>query len=82
MLHQAGVAARELNRLDIKNRLPLPAAAEDREANWNAEDVRVRMEFSLRCAYAHGTAALRTHLDSLGKQAAISWPSKTAMSPY
>lgn len=50
------------------------AAAEDREANWNAEDVRVRMEFSLRCAYAHGTAALRTHLDSLGKQAAISWP--------
>jgi cytosine deaminase len=48
--------------------------AEDREANWTAEDVRARMDFSLRCAYAHGTAALRTHLDSLGKQAAISWP--------
>jgi cytosine/creatinine deaminase len=50
------------------------AVADDREANWNAEDVRARMDFSLRCAFAHGTAALRTHLDSLGKQAAISWP--------
>jgi cytosine deaminase len=50
------------------------AVAEDREANWSAEDVRARMDFSLRCAFAHGTSALRTHLDSLGKQAAISWP--------
>jgi cytosine/creatinine deaminase len=32
------------------------------------------MDFSLRCAFAHGTGAIRTHLDSLGKQAAISWP--------
>lgn len=29
MLHQAGQPARELNRLDIKNRLPLPASAEE-----------------------------------------------------
>ena len=34
------------------------AAAEDREANWNAEDVRVRMEFSsLRVRARHGSAA-------------------------
>ena len=46
----------------------------DREANWTAEDVRRRFEFGLRCAYAHGTAAVRTHLDSHGKQASISWP--------
>ena len=46
----------------------------DREANWTAEDVRRRMEFGLRCAYAHGTAAVRTHLDSHGAQAPISWP--------
>jgi cytosine/creatinine deaminase len=46
----------------------------DREANWTAEDVRRRFEFGLRCAYAHGTAAVRTHLDSHGKQAPISWP--------
>lgn len=45
----------------------------DREANWSAEDVRTRMEFSLRCAYAHGTGAIRTHLDSIGPQTAISW---------
>jgi rfaE bifunctional protein kinase chain/domain len=29
MLHEAGNAARELNRLDIKNRSPLPSSAED-----------------------------------------------------
>ena len=37
-------------------------------------DVARRMDFSLRCAYAHGTAAIRTHLDSIGTQIAISWP--------
>ncbi|KPH81791.1 cytosine deaminase [Bosea vaviloviae] len=46
----------------------------DREANWSAGDVRARMDFGLRCAFAHGTAALRTHIDSLGKQIGISWP--------
>jgi cytosine deaminase len=46
----------------------------DREANWSAEDVAARMDFSLRCAYAHGTSAIRTHLDSIGKQIGISWP--------
>jgi cytosine deaminase len=45
----------------------------DREANWTAEDVARRMDFSLRCAFAHGTGALRTHLDSIGKQIDISW---------
>jgi cytosine deaminase len=50
------------------------AAAADREANWTADDVRARMDFSLRCAFAHGSGAIRTHIDSLGKQAAISWP--------
>ena len=46
----------------------------DRDANWSAGDVRARMEFGLRCAFAHGTAAIRTHIDSLGKQIDISWP--------
>jgi cytosine/creatinine deaminase len=50
------------------------AVAADREAHWSANDVRTRMDFSLRCAFAHGSGAIRTHLDSLGKQAAISWP--------
>ena len=52
----------------------LLAAKEDREARWTAEDVRRRMEFSLACAYAHRTALLRTHLDSIPPQHRISWP--------
>lgn len=52
----------------------LEAVMEDRVAHWRVEDVRRRMEFSLRCAYAHGTAALRTHLDSTDPQHKISWP--------
>lgn len=46
----------------------------DSSANWNAEDVRRRMDFSLRCAYAHGTRAVRTHIDSIPPQDDISWP--------
>lgn len=46
----------------------------DRETNWSAQDVRARMDFALKCALHHGTGAIRTHLDSIGKQTAISWP--------
>ncbi|NNE86950.1 MAG: cytosine deaminase [Silicimonas sp.] len=52
----------------------LTTVAEDRRENWTAEDVRARMDFSLRCAYAHGTRAIRTHLDSLQPQDEITWP--------
>lgn len=51
----------------------LSAVKEDREAHWTAEDVRARMEFSLKCAYAHGTSLIRTHLDSLAPQHRISY---------
>lgn len=47
---------------------------QDRDANWSAEDVRRRMDFALKCALHHGTGAIRTHLDSIGKQIGISWP--------
>ena len=46
----------------------------DRCANWSAEDVAARMEFALRCAHAHGTVAIRTHLDARPPQAEISFP--------
>ena len=46
----------------------------DRTAHWSVEDVRRRMDFGLRCSWAHGTKAIRTHLDSFGPQAAITWP--------
>ena len=52
----------------------LNAVAKDRAANWTATDVATRMEFCLRTAYAHGTAAIRTHVDSIGPQTRISWP--------
>jgi cytosine deaminase len=50
------------------------ATMQDRSANWNADDVRRRMEFGLATAYAKGVVAIRTHLDSLAPQASISFP--------
>ncbi|WP_342238778.1 cytosine deaminase [Inquilinus sp. OTU3971] len=46
----------------------------DRAAHWSAADVRARMEFSLRCAFAHGTRLIRTHIDSDPPQHRVSWP--------
>jgi cytosine deaminase len=46
----------------------------DSAAHWTAEDLRPRIEFSLRCALAHGTRAIRTHLDSIPPQDDITWP--------
>jgi cytosine deaminase len=51
----------------------LEAVKQDRAANWSAADVRARMEFSLRCAYAHGSVGLRTHIDSAFGQEDITW---------
>lgn len=48
------------------------AGKKDAEKYWNGEDVFRRMEFALKCSYAHGTKAIRTHIDSFGEQAAIS----------
>ncbi|MCY7333766.1 MAG: cytosine deaminase [Pseudanabaena sp. CAN_BIN31] len=33
------------------------------QENWKYEDLYRRMEFGLKCSYAHGTRAIRTHLD-------------------
>ncbi len=52
----------------------LETVGHDRAKNWNARDVYERMTFALRCAYAHGTGAIRTHLDSASPQHKISWP--------
>ena len=44
-------------------------------AFWSAADVEHRMEFSLKCAYAHGTSALRTHLINMTpKHIELTWP--------
>ena len=40
------------------------ATIKDR-ARWAAEEMKARMEFGIKCAYAHGVSAIRTHLDSV-----------------
>lgn len=57
----------------------LATVAADRLANWSGPDVRARMDFALRCAYAHGTRAIRTHLDSIDGQDRISFPEFTRL---
>ena len=51
----------------------LTTVGTDRDAHWSAEDVRRRMDFALRSAWAHGTRAIRTHLDSIPPQEEITW---------
>ena len=43
----------------------------DAAKNWDENDVYRRMEFGLKCSYAHGTKAIRTHIDSFGEQGDI-----------
>jgi len=45
---------------------------EDRK-RWTHEDLRTRIGFGLRCAYAHGVSMIRTHLDSQEANAEMSW---------
>ena len=52
--------------------MALSKAIADSEQYWQPEDVYRRLEFGLKCSYAHGTQAIRTHIDSRGKQADIS----------
>jgi cytosine deaminase len=48
------------------------AAIADRAARTHEDLVR-RMTFGLRCAYAHGVSAIRTHLDSYPDSAEHTW---------
>jgi cytosine/creatinine deaminase len=52
----------------------IEVARRDRKECWSAEDIRRRMDFSLRTAYAHGIALLRTHIDSFPLHYSASWP--------
>jgi cytosine/creatinine deaminase len=53
------------------NNARLAAAAD--HPNWTVPDLRRRMDFSLRCAYAHGVSAIRTHIDTYPVTAERSW---------
>lgn len=54
------------------------AAAKDRP-NWTAADLRRRMDFGLRCAYAHGVSAIRTHIDTYHDTAERSWQALSSL---
>ncbi len=45
----------------------------DADKFWDADDLYRRMMFGLKCSYAHGTRAIRTHLDSFGEQCQVSF---------
>jgi cytosine deaminase len=51
----------------------IDAAWGDQEPYWTADDLRRRMDFSLRSAYAHGTVAIRTHIDTGRERLATVW---------
>lgn len=50
----------------------LDVVASDK-AHWNGVETRLRMDFGLRCAFVHGSAAIRTHIDSDHVSSAASW---------
>jgi cytosine deaminase len=41
--------------------------------NWSEADMQARMEFGLACSHAHGTSAIRTHLDTFFPHADETW---------
>jgi cytosine deaminase len=40
---------------------------------WTVPDLRRRMDFGLRCAYAHGVSAIRTHIDTYAETIERNW---------
>ena len=51
----------------------LAAVIADAEQYCSPEDVYPRLEFGLKCSYALGTQAIRTHIDAFEQQAEISF---------
>lgn len=51
----------------------ITAVMADRGAAWSEADVEARAEFAVRCAYAHGTVAIRTHIDTYLPHGRGSW---------
>ncbi|MCC3464941.1 MAG: cytosine deaminase, partial [Microcoleus sp. PH2017_06_SFM_O_A] len=68
----------DIPMVDLQGGLIFPCHA-DAQKYWNAEDVYRRMQFGLQCSYAHGTKAIRTHIDSAGEQGTVSLAVFTAL---
>ncbi|MEM7670423.1 MAG: cytosine deaminase [Pseudomonadota bacterium] len=52
----------------------IDTVAGDQKDRWTPEDMRARMRFALDAAHAHGTVAVRTHLDCWPSAAFDPWP--------
>jgi cytosine deaminase len=52
----------------------LGAVQGDSVTRWSEADLRARIDFGLRTAWAHGTRAIRTHLDTWMGQVEVTWP--------
>ncbi|MBM3524039.1 MAG: amidohydrolase family protein [Alphaproteobacteria bacterium] len=66
----------------VAGSLGLLAAIEAVEAHkrgWTADNLRARAEFALRCAYALGVRAVRSHVDWTASTAGFVWPVMTAL---
>jgi cytosine/creatinine deaminase len=50
----------------------IEVAANDR-THWTPDDLALRMDFSLRAAYAYGTRGLRTHIDYVTPEPPAAW---------
>src|SRR5450830_509549 len=61
-----------LNALECSLLEAIDAAASDQQ-RWTRDDLRRRMDFSLRSAYAYGTRALRTHIDWTTPETPLAW---------
>lgn len=57
----------------LKARAAYSKSATARGEAWLERDVERRMDFGLRCSHAHGTAAVRTHLDSRPQVVEATW---------
>ncbi|NKC30778.1 cytosine deaminase [Falsiroseomonas selenitidurans] len=51
----------------------IAAVMGDRGAAWSEADIAARADFALRCAHAHGTVAIRTHLDTYLPHGLATW---------
>jgi cytosine deaminase len=51
----------------------IAASSQDSGLYWTADDLYRRMNFALKCSYAHGTQAIRTHLDFRGAEMEVTW---------
>jgi cytosine deaminase len=51
----------------------ITAVMGDRGAAWSEADIAARADFALRCAHAHGTVAIRSHLDTYLPHGLTTW---------